>query len=107
MREELRRKRLELVLIGLGTLVGWWACTRTAQHLGLADPGAIVWDEVIAFWLILWLVMPAGLVGDLLARALAGLWREQERDAGADQAACELECNACTPDVAWCPAVAQ
>ena len=38
---------------------GWWACTRTAQHLGSADPGAIVWDEVIAFWLILWLITPA------------------------------------------------
>jgi hypothetical protein len=44
-------------------LVGWWACTRTAQHLGVADPGAIVWDEVVAFWLVLWLVMPARLVG--------------------------------------------
>lgn len=26
---------------------------------------------------------------------------------GADQTACELECNACTPDVAWCPVVPQ
>lgn len=26
---------------------------------------------------------------------------------GADQTACELECNACEPDVAWCPAVSQ
>jgi phosphatidylglycerophosphatase A len=40
--------------------VGTWACTRTAQHLGLSDPGAIVWDEIVAFWLVLWLVMPAG-----------------------------------------------
>jgi len=40
--------------------VGLWACTRTAQHLGMADPGAIVWDEVVAFWLVLWLLMPAG-----------------------------------------------
>ncbi|WP_234413967.1 phosphatidylglycerophosphatase A [Ideonella sp. A 288] len=40
--------------------IGLWACTRTAQHLGIADPGAIVWDEVLAFWLVLWLVMPAG-----------------------------------------------
>jgi phosphatidylglycerophosphatase A len=36
--------------------LGLWACTRTAQHLNLADPGAIVWDEVVAFWLVLWLV---------------------------------------------------
>lgn len=39
--------------------VGWWACTRTATDLGVADPGQIVWDEVVAFWLILWLWMPA------------------------------------------------
>jgi phosphatidylglycerophosphatase A len=39
--------------------IGWWACTRTAQHLGVADPSAIVWDEVVAFWLVLWLLMPA------------------------------------------------
>ena len=36
----------------------------------MADPGAIVWDEVIAFWLVLWLVMPAGFVGQLMAFAL-------------------------------------
>jgi phosphatidylglycerophosphatase A len=52
--------------------IGWWACTRTAQHLRQADPGAIVWDEVVAFWAVLWLVMPAG----LLAQAVAfGLFR--------------------------------
>ena len=47
------------LLIAGGLLVGQWACTRTAQHLGVADPGAIVWDEIIAFWIVLWLVMPA------------------------------------------------
>lgn len=40
--------------------VGWWACTATARHLATSDPGAIVWDEVVAFWLVLWLVTPAG-----------------------------------------------
>ncbi len=48
------------LLIGAALLVGQWACTRTAQNLGVADPGAIVWDEVVAFWLVLWLLMPAG-----------------------------------------------
>jgi phosphatidylglycerophosphatase A len=42
-------------------LIGWWACTVTARHLAVSDPGSIVWDEVIAFWLVLWLVTPAGL----------------------------------------------
>jgi len=50
--------------------VGVWACTRTAQHLGVADPGAIVWDEVVAFWLVLWLVMPVAWYGQLAAFAL-------------------------------------
>jgi len=57
------------VLAG-GALVGWWACTRCAQHLRVADPGAIVWDEVLAFWLVLWLVMPAGFWGQVVAFAL-------------------------------------
>jgi phosphatidylglycerophosphatase A len=52
--------------------IGWWACSRTARDLGVADPGCIVWDEVVAFWLVLWLVTPAG----LLAQAVAfGLFR--------------------------------
>ncbi|MFO1326183.1 MAG: phosphatidylglycerophosphatase A [Rubrivivax sp.] len=46
-------------VIGLALLGGWWACTRTARHLGVADPGAIVWDEVVAFWIVLWLLTPA------------------------------------------------
>jgi phosphatidylglycerophosphatase A len=58
------------VLIAASTLVGWWACTVTAQHMGVADPGAIVWDEVIAFWLVLWLVTPATFWGQLVAFAL-------------------------------------
>lgn len=53
------------VLIAASTLVGWWACTITAQHMGVADPGAIVWDEVIAFWLVLWLVTPTTFWGQL------------------------------------------
>ncbi|MDO9480293.1 MAG: phosphatidylglycerophosphatase A [Hydrogenophaga sp.] len=57
-------------LIGLGTLVGWWACTVTAQHMRVADSGHIVWDEVVAFWLVLWLVTPASFWGQLVAFAL-------------------------------------
>ena len=53
--------------LALGTAVGWWACTRTAQHLGTADPGAIVWDEVLAFWLVLWVLMPASWLMQLAA----------------------------------------
>ena len=58
------------VLIAASTLVGWWACTVTAQHMGVADPGSIVWDEVIAFWLVLWLVTPTTFWGQLGAFVL-------------------------------------
>jgi phosphatidylglycerophosphatase A len=50
-----------------GFMVGWWACTVTARHLAVADPSSIVWDEVIAFWLVLWLVTPAGFWAQLVA----------------------------------------
>ncbi|WP_022980535.1 phosphatidylglycerophosphatase A [Ideonella sp. B508-1] len=43
-----------------GFFVGWWACTATARALRVADPSCVVWDEVLAFWLILWIVTPAG-----------------------------------------------
>jgi phosphatidylglycerophosphatase A len=50
--------------------VGWWACTVTARHMAIADPGSIVWDEVVAFWLVLWLVLPGGLLAQLIAFGL-------------------------------------
>lgn len=46
-------------IIAAGVWIGIWACSRTADDLGVADHGAIVWDEIIAFWLVLWLT-PAG-----------------------------------------------
>jgi phosphatidylglycerophosphatase A len=49
------------VLIAVSLVVGVWACTLSARHLGIGDPGAVVWDEVIAFWIVLWLVTPASL----------------------------------------------
>jgi phosphatidylglycerophosphatase A len=58
------------ILIGIGLVVGWWACTVTARNLAQSDPGAIVWDEVLAFWLILWLVTPTGFWGQAWAFAL-------------------------------------
>ena len=58
------------LLIAASLPLGWWACTVTARNMGLADPGSIVWDEVAAFWLVLWLVTPAGWVDQLLAFGL-------------------------------------
>jgi len=52
-----------LILVSL--LIGWWACTLTARHMGVSDPGAIVWDEIVAMWLILFLLMPAGFLAQI------------------------------------------
>lgn len=61
---------LQLSLIVSGLLLGWWACTKTAQHMGVSDPGSIVWDEIIAIWLIFFLIMPSGFGEQLFAFAL-------------------------------------
>ena len=57
-----------LILVSL--LIGWWACTLTARHMGVSDPGSIVWDEIVAMWLILFLLMPAGFMAQLAAFSL-------------------------------------
>jgi phosphatidylglycerophosphatase A len=58
------------VLIALGLVIGWWACTKTAINMEISDPGAIVWDEIIAIWLIFFMITPTGFVGQLLAFVL-------------------------------------
>jgi phosphatidylglycerophosphatase A len=57
-------------VIAVGLLAGWWACTVTARHMGISDPGSIVWDEVLAMWLIFYLIMPTSFIGQLMAFAL-------------------------------------
>ena len=36
----------------------------------MADPGAVVWDEVVAFWIVLWVLLPAPWWAQLAAFAL-------------------------------------
>lgn len=57
-------------LIVFATLLGWWAARVTTHHLGIADPGAIVWDEIVAFWLVLWLLMPGSFMLQTIAFVL-------------------------------------
>ena len=59
-------------IIVVGFFVGWWACTHTARALATADPSPVVWDEIIAFWIILAVTAPAGWLGQLI---LFGLFR--------------------------------
>ena len=58
------------LLIAVALPVGWWACTVTAAKMRMVDPGSIVWDEVVAFWIVLWLLLPAGFAAQLAAFAL-------------------------------------
>ena len=57
-------------LIAVSIPLGWWVCTVTARNLRVLDPGSIVWDEIVAFWAVLWLIHPAGLLGQAIAFAL-------------------------------------
>lgn len=57
-------------LIVVSVALGWWACAVTARHMRVLDPGSIVWDEVVAFWLVLWLISPTGFWDQLAAFAL-------------------------------------
>ena len=49
-----------LIIIAVGFVVGVAACAKTGRDLGSPDHGSMVWDEIIAFWLVLVLLMPAG-----------------------------------------------
>ena len=45
-----------LVILVFLFAVGVWACQRTGRDLGLSDHGAMCWDEIVAFLLVLALV---------------------------------------------------
>lgn len=46
------------LIIAAAFALGCWACERAGRDLGQEDHGAIVWDEVVAFWAVLMLVPP-------------------------------------------------
>jgi phosphatidylglycerophosphatase A len=45
-----------LIIAAVLFLLGIWACEVTGRHLGVGDHPAMVWDEVVAFLLILAIV---------------------------------------------------
>lgn len=47
-------------LLAVSLLLAWWACTVTAQYLRMDNPSTIVIDAMVAFWVMLWLLLPAG-----------------------------------------------
>lgn len=48
-----------LWIIGIGFLIGIWVCGKTGRDMGIADHGSMVLDEIIAFWLVLVVLLPA------------------------------------------------
>lgn len=41
-----------VLLLAIG--FGFWICHVTAKDFGISDPSAIVWDEMVGFWLAIW-----------------------------------------------------
>jgi phosphatidylglycerophosphatase A len=59
-----------LLLVTAGAfLLGIWACAITGRHLGVADHGGMVWDEIVAMWLVL-IFTPASIAMWLVAFGL-------------------------------------
>jgi phosphatidylglycerophosphatase A len=44
------------IFLSLCFVYGCWAAHRVSQSMGVQDHVGIVWDEFVAFWLVLWLV---------------------------------------------------
>lgn len=54
------------VFLLLTFALGVTACHITGRALGVVDHGSIVWDEIVPFWAVLWLI-PAGWLWQLAA----------------------------------------
>lgn len=57
-------------IIGGGIVLGCWICGHVSEELGKKDFGGIVWDEIVAFWLVLLLILPADIGLQVLAFTL-------------------------------------
>lgn len=47
-----------LILLGILYILGIWVCGRTGRALGVQDHKAIVWDETVAFLIVLFFTPP-------------------------------------------------
>jgi phosphatidylglycerophosphatase A len=57
-------------MIGGGALLGCWVCGQVSEELGGKDFGGIVWDEIIAFWIVLIFIMPTPIWMQVIAFGL-------------------------------------
>ncbi len=58
-----------LLFLLLAFVVGVWMCDKTGRALGVEDHGGIVWDEIVAFMLVLFFT-PQGIYWQILAFVL-------------------------------------
>ncbi|MFA5243470.1 MAG: phosphatidylglycerophosphatase A [Sulfuricella sp.] len=66
-----------LIVTGLSFVLGIWFCEVTGKALGVPDHGGMVWDEIVAMWLILAFTPPTWLwfgIAFLLFR-LFDIWK--------------------------------
>ena len=56
-------------LILVSFIFGIWLCGKTAEDLGVHDPGGIVWDEFVGYWITMFMA-PSGLFWVLLGFGL-------------------------------------
>ena len=59
-----------LWIIGGGIVLGCWVCGYVSEELGKKDFGGIVWDEIVAFWIVLIFIMPTNIWMQIIAFAL-------------------------------------
>ena len=57
--------------------IGVWVCGKTGRALGVADHGGIVWDEIVAFVLVLGLSPPTATwaIAAFLLFRLFDIWK--------------------------------
>jgi phosphatidylglycerophosphatase A len=58
------------IVILVSFIIGIWACQVTGRNLGVADHGSMVWDEIIAIWIVLVFITPA----DVRTQCWAFFW---------------------------------
>ena len=63
----------QMFCIGIGFVVGIYLCSKTANDVGVADHSAIVWDEIIGFFIAM-LAVPVTAVNVVLAFLLFRLF---------------------------------
>lgn len=53
------------VVVFAAFALGIYVCQRIANEMGVVDYGGIVWDEIVAFWLVLFVMSPLTLLWQL------------------------------------------